>query len=505
MNARKITLVIPPSPFLLDERVFVSLGILKVAAVLEQAGHAVNVLDLSGISNYLDALKDYLKDADIEILGLTATTPQMPSAFRIAEEARKVRPDIRLILGGPHATMANAAVTYAAKHNRTEFRGKSALKKLHQAFDTIVAGDGEFAIFKAIEEGAPAIVDADDNRSPLFMSNADYDASPLPARHLVAMESYKYGIEGHKATSLIAQLGCPFNCGFCGGRYSKSLRVVRTRTIESIIAEIEYLYREYGYTGFMFYDDELNVNKYMIDLMCQLRDLQDRLGVDMRFRGFVKAELFTDEQAYHMYQAGFRWLLTGFEAADERILKNIEKRATLEDNTRAVEFAKKHDLKVKALMSIGHPGENERSTQAIADWLVKMDVEDFDCTIITTFPGTPYFDLAEPHATEKGVWTYTHPKSGDRLHAYELDYTETADYYKGDPEDGYTAYVFTDYLSAEELVAHRNNIENEVRHTLGIPFYPRTESLNYEHSMGQGFASHILKTSTASTRAPENK
>ena len=30
----RICLIIPPSPFLLDERVFMSLGILKIAAVL---------------------------------------------------------------------------------------------------------------------------------------------------------------------------------------------------------------------------------------------------------------------------------------------------------------------------------------------------------------------------------------------------------------------------------------------------------------------------------------
>ncbi len=32
----RICLIIPPSPFLLDERVFVQLGILKIASVLEQ-------------------------------------------------------------------------------------------------------------------------------------------------------------------------------------------------------------------------------------------------------------------------------------------------------------------------------------------------------------------------------------------------------------------------------------------------------------------------------------
>ena len=43
----------------------------------------------------------------------------------------------------------------------------------------------------------------------------------------------------------------------------------------------------------------------------------------------MKAELFTEEQAELMYRAGFRWVLCGFEAANERILTNIDKRATL--------------------------------------------------------------------------------------------------------------------------------------------------------------------------------
>ena len=55
-----LTLIIPPSPFLLDERVFPSLGILKIASVLKSR-YELNVLDLSGIKNYLDVLKMYLE------------------------------------------------------------------------------------------------------------------------------------------------------------------------------------------------------------------------------------------------------------------------------------------------------------------------------------------------------------------------------------------------------------------------------------------------------------
>ena len=68
-----------------------------------------------------------------------------------------------------------------------------------------------------------------------------------------------------------------------------------------------------------------------------------------------KAELFTDEQAEAMYAAGFRWLLCGFESAHPIILRNINKKATRSDNTTMLRIAHKHGLKVKALMSVGHP------------------------------------------------------------------------------------------------------------------------------------------------------
>ena len=81
----KICLITHPSPFLLDERVFMHIGVLKIAAVLEQEGHKVDFLDLSGIDNYLDVLDDYLSmDNSATVVGVTATTPQVPYAVKIA-------------------------------------------------------------------------------------------------------------------------------------------------------------------------------------------------------------------------------------------------------------------------------------------------------------------------------------------------------------------------------------------------------------------------------------
>jgi anaerobic magnesium-protoporphyrin IX monomethyl ester cyclase len=492
-----VCLIIPPSPFLLDERVFVSLGILKVAAVLESKGHTVEVLDLSGVVNFEDAVADHAQVSSAAVFGLTATTPQMPSAIRMARQIRPLRPDARLILGGPHATLVHAA--FKREHAQDiHGRATAAFERMRADFDVVVAGDGEEAIFVALRPDAPSIVDADDRHSALFLTDARLNELPPPARHLVDMSSYEYFVENHSATSLIAQLGCPFNCGFCGGRMSSMLRMIRTRDVASIIEEIRSLYVTYGYTGFMFYDDELNVNKDVLSLMRQLIALQAELGTEFSLRGFIKSELFKEELAQAMYAAGFRWILVGFESGDERILTNINKRATRAENSRAMAIAKKYGIKVKALMSIGHPGESETSVLNTRDWLLEARPDDFDVTIITTYPGTPYYDLAVPHPEQDNVWVYTYEKTGDRLYAYDVDFTEVADYYKGNPDGGYKSYVFSDHLSPERLIELRDQVEREVREALEIPFNPARPALVYEHSMGQMGArlpSTMLRTS----------
>jgi len=482
LSQKKICLITPPSPFLLDERVFMHLGVLKIAAVLEQRGYDVDMLDLSGVENYIDVLDDYLKIKNrAQIVGITATTPQVPYAVEISKFLKN-KVD-KVILGGPHVTLMNTA---AKREKKKNFKGSDRafkdVERLKEYFDIIVCGDGEYAIFEALE-GNEKVIDADDRKSPHFLTNEDFSTLPVPARHLVDISSYHYTIEGVSATSLIAQLGCPFKCAFCSGRNSPFLRKIRTRSSISVVNEIEHLYLTYGLKGFMFYDDELNVNKSMVQLMNMITDLQDKHGVEFMLRGFVKAELFTDEQAAAMYRAGFRWLLTGFESGDERILANIKKMAKREDNTRAVEIAKRNNLKVKALMSIGHAGESFESVENTKKWLLECEPEEFDCTIITTYPGSPYFDEA---VKEGDNYVYTDTKNGDKLYQASLDYLTEQDYYKGDPDGGYTSYVWTDHMSAADLVSARDDLENSVRSALNISFNPSRPGIKHEHSMGMG-------------------
>jgi anaerobic magnesium-protoporphyrin IX monomethyl ester cyclase len=492
-----VCLIIPPSPFLLDERVFMTLGILKIAAVLEQAGVHVHVLDLSGISNYLDVVSDYVRTRLNNIhYGITSTTPQLPAVIKIVKTIRDTNSLAKIILGGPHITLVNAARKREKREQIENGRAHKAFDQLSRAFDVLVAGDGEEAIFMALKEGCCAVIDADETSSPLFLDNKRLTELPFPARHLLDVSSYNYTIENIPATSLIAQLGCPFSCGFCGGRESNMLRKIRMRTSENIVAEMVHIYRTYGIRGFMFYDDELNVNKKMVELMELIAKTQRDLGVEWRLRGFVKSQLVTDEQAKALYNAGFRQLLVGFESGSPAILEAINKKATRDENTRCMDILRRNNLKVKALMSMGHPGETCNTIRESREWLLEAQPADFDVSIITCYPGTPYYDQAVPHR-HSDEWVYTSP-TGAVLYQRDVDYTVTADYYKGRPDGGYVAYVYTDGLTPSDLVRERDALEQDVRHTLGIPYNRSVAAVRYEHSMGQmgAIPPHILKSST---------
>src|SRR5262245_48312283 len=114
VRPQSVCMVIPPSSFLLDERVFMSLGILKVAAVLERAGHSVEMLDLSGIKNYVEAFEAHLRQtrARGRVHHDDAAAPRRGGAgkarardpARRAPDPRRAARDPRLLGGQARAT-----------------------------------------------------------------------------------------------------------------------------------------------------------------------------------------------------------------------------------------------------------------------------------------------------------------------------------------------------------------------------------------------------------------
>ena len=91
------------------------------------------------------------------------------------------------------------------------------------------------------------------------------------------------------------------------------------------------------------------------------------------------------------------------------------------------------------------------------------------------------------------------PSTVTGFSSYELDFTTVADYYKGDPEGGYTSYVYTDYLKAEELGRaaqfRRVRCAPQAGHSVQFCRRPRfATSTRWDRSVS--LPNHILRTTT---------
>ena len=421
----QVTLINPPSPFLIDERMFPPLGLLYVASSLEKAKIDVDVLDLNGIAAYENEVTKTAEKSENNIFGISSTTPQFPVAIRILKAIKSVKPESMVIIGGPHPSVQPQSC---------------------DMFDKIVMGEGENAIFKALEKGGEKYIDSSKADSLI----SDLDTIAFPARHLIDMKSYHYEINNEPATSIITQRGCPFGCAFCCGRYIPYYRNVRYRSPENVRRELEELNNRYGFKAFMFYDDEFNLNKRRTIELCEHIK---PLGII--FRCFVKAELFDEEIAKAMRNAGCFEILSGVESGSERLLKyRIKKHTTPEINSRTRKLAKQHGIRFKALMSIGHPGEDEESILATKQWLLDNAPDDFDITIIQPYPGSSLYD---------------HPEDFPDLIYSKPDFDSEVAFYKGKIGE-YRSYVRTPKLTEKEISHWRDEIEIEVRKKLGIPF-----------------------------------
>jgi radical SAM superfamily enzyme YgiQ (UPF0313 family) len=179
--------------------------------------------------------------------------------------------------------------------------------------------------------------------------------------------------------------------------------------------------------------------------------------LDLSFRGSSRANLLSREQATLMLKAGFREIAMGFESGSNRMLGNMNKRISVDQNTNAVMIARESGLKVKAYMSIGHPGESRDSIEETRKWLSEVKPDTTDVTIITPYPGSDYFDKSVFNGKE---WVYTSDETLDKLYSLDYDFINHSYFYKSKSND-YISYVHTDDLTESDLVFYRSYLEKD--------------------------------------------
>lgn len=352
------------------------LGLCYLAAVLRQEGHDVHIVDLEVEPERELEFRQY------DLVGISSDTPRYRRALGIAKRAKEA--GLPVVMGGYHVT----------------FLDEEALST--GAVDYVVRGEGEYVLSDLVDSlehdrdlsrirGLSFMVGGRYQRNPDAPFINDLDALPFPARDLLPMDRYITLSDGRPLTSLITSRGCPFNCSFCSvSRFSG--RKWRTRSLDSILDEIQYLKSTYGFETFSFVDDNFTLNpRRVIEFTEELK--ARNLNINWWCLSRVDTIVKNEEMVKRMAETGAKTVFLGLESGSQEVLDNYGKKITLWQQRRAIEILKRYKIRVWGSFIIGNLRETKEMIKKTIDFARKFKLHISQFSILTPYPGTALFDL----------------------------------------------------------------------------------------------------------------
>lgn len=357
-------------------------GLAYIAANLRYHGFQVLPLDAKRKHLKTDQTSQLAISQHLDMIGITAMTPDIVWAARIAEGIKKVLPDIPIIVGGPH-------VTALPEQTLAEF----------PAIDIAVIGEGEFTMLELAEafKAGQLQTRLADIGGICFRNNGkitkseprdflkDLDILPFPAWDLFPQHHNK------SSYPVYATRGCPFGCKFCqrvlGNR-------IRRRSVKNIVTEIEMLLTEFNADGFWFADETFGANrKWTVELLDLL--IEHDMAKRAKWHAQTRVDIITEELLTKMKQAGCDGVAFGVESGNREILRKTGKNINLDDVEKAVKLAQKINLKTRSFFILGHPYETMETIYDTIDYAAKLNTTFVSFAVMVPYPGTAVWKLAQ--------------------------------------------------------------------------------------------------------------
>ena len=355
----------------------------------------------------------------------SASTQNMTGASAIATAIREAQPDARvLMIGGhvaalPERTLREESCDYVARDE-----GLYTVTDLLQALRD--SGHPDLTRVRGLvyrtQSGAAANAAA-----PLV---TDFEADmPGIAWDLLPMTGYRahnwhcFGdLQRQPYAAIYTTLGCPYKCSFCciqapfksGERVlglKESVNSYRFWSPDRVIEEIDVLVNRYGVRNLKIADEMFVLNPRHVLGVC------DRLierGYDLNIWAYARVDTVRDEMLDRLKRAGFNWLALGIEAADDRVLADVDKRYKLDEVRGVVARIKNAGINIIGNYIFGLPEDTMASMRATLDLAVDLNCEFANFYSAMAYPGSPLYDQAI-----KEGWRLPEKWSGYSQHAVD--------------------------------------------------------------------------------------
>ncbi|HKZ42442.1 MAG TPA: radical SAM protein, partial [Candidatus Hodarchaeales archaeon] len=326
-----VTLVNPPYPSGSRESMrTIPLGLGYLAAVLEDNGYTVDVIDCQVLKPSQKELENKLAQLQPDVVGVTSATLTYESALEVVKTAKDILPSCLTVLGGPHVTVMD----------------KQTLSEAPEA-DIVVRGEGEQTLLELSGLVAESnLKNLDDVAGISFRKNGEIIRTPdrpfiqnideLPRPAYEQFQLNKYQISGKTYLPIITSRGCPFQCTFCLV-FRMCGRRFRARSPKNVVDELEWLRDTYEADAFSFYDDTFTFDKKRAKEIChEMKERNINLPWDCRTR----VDQVTRELLAEMKNANCQLVHFGIESGSQKMLNTMKKGTTVEQNERAIKWAK---------------------------------------------------------------------------------------------------------------------------------------------------------------------
>ncbi|RMF92367.1 MAG: radical SAM protein [Candidatus Schekmanbacteria bacterium] len=401
MSKYRICLINPDAPGLQDKLAYPPIGLLYIAASLEEYG-----FDVSYVNFCEDAEKEI---PDAEIYGISIhSIAVLKESFKIAERIKKEKGRNALVVGG--GACASSYFLRVLDEN---------------LIDIAVIGEGEMTMLD-IAKGVPLdeIRGIAYRRGKEICINAprpfikNLDILPFPARHLVPINilKSKSGVHGEKGvdtTSIITSRGCPYKCAYCDTNHWK--RIYRPRSAQNVADEVRHIKETYDIHHLRFMDDT-----YTLDSKRVMEISKKLMPLNITYIAISRADRVDRETLRMMKKSGCEELLIGVETGSEELLKRMNKGETLDHYRNAIREIKNAGIRTKVFILFGFPGENRKTVEETKAFLEETQPDKVHMSTFIPLPGTDVWNNPEKYGVTidkedlENYWFYWEPDDIDK-------------------------------------------------------------------------------------------
>jgi len=377
------------------------ISLLIVAALLEQEGVEVDLIDTEAEQLSYSATLERIKSFAPDLLGFTITTLSFHATLMWIKQLKRDT-GLPVVVGGEHVRLYPVETMS------------------HEAIDFCVVGEAELPLpefIKAFREGRPfagirsigfkkdgkTIID----RTLQFVK--DIDTIPFPARHLIKNELYENILTRRKNfTALISSRGCPFNCAFCNHNHQK----YRVRTARNVVDEIELNLKSYDIRDFDIYDSTFTADRKRVIAICdEIRRRKLKVGFTVRSR----VDVVTREMIDSLSAAGCHTIMYGIESSNPEILKRMNKGITPDVVMETVRYTHRSGIKILGFFLFGFPGETRETLEDTIRFSLELPLDYALFSILLPMPETDIYTYYREHGLGDYWAEYTLDESKDEL------------------------------------------------------------------------------------------